>query len=59
MEIWIAEGLLTGRETTYLMDVGHDYLDLLANRCLIQYVVPGEYVLVGGVYEYVKNDKNP
>lgn len=57
VEIWIAEGLLTGKETTYLMDVGHDYLDLLANRWLIQYVVPGEYVEVDDKYEYVKTIK--
>nr|ABR18473.1 unknown [Picea sitchensis] len=38
VEKWIAEGLVNSRETSYLMDTGLRYVQLLVERCLFQKV---------------------
>ena len=36
MEMWVGEGLVQGRETSYLMDTGREYVKLLVDRCLFE-----------------------
>jgi len=38
VEMWTAEGLVTGKGTTYFRDAGQEYMDILVDRCLIEYV---------------------
>lgn len=36
VEMWVGEGLVQGRETSYLMDTGREYVKLLVDRCLFE-----------------------
>jgi hypothetical protein len=37
VQMWSGEGLVSPRGTTYFMDIGREYIDVLVSRCLVEY----------------------